>query len=197
MHGDASVARTYAARRRCLHRRWTTSPSVESSSPTGGLCESSILGRNSADATDVADYVDYSRLDRCVQTTGRHAVLEHHANLTRRTCPRLSVPLPPKRAAPIAAALSDVDAADRALDRLIAKKQAIKQGMMQQLLTGANTPAGFTTPWRVCSWASSCSFENGLRKASQYFGSAHAIVNFMDVIHGPIMPVRIVDAGTS
>jgi len=49
-----------------------------------------------------------------------------------------ALPLPPtpveQRA--IAAVLSDVDALIAALDRLIAKKRAIKQGAMQQLLTG-------------------------------------------------------------
>ena len=34
------------------------------------------------------------------------------------------------------------------LERLIAKKQAIKQGMMQQLLTGRTRLAGFTAEWR-------------------------------------------------
>lgn len=42
------------------------------------------------------------------------------------------------------------DKADKliaALDRLIAKKQAIKQGMMQQLLTGRTRLPGFTDSW--------------------------------------------------
>ncbi len=33
------------------------------------------------------------------------------------------------------------------VDRLIAKKQAMKQGMMQQLLTGKSRLRGFDTPW--------------------------------------------------
>ena len=43
-------------------------------------------------------------------------------------------PLPEQRA--IAAALGDVDALLAGLDRLIAKKRALKQAMMQELLTG-------------------------------------------------------------
>ena len=42
--------------------------------------------------------------------------------------------LPEQRA--IATALSDVDALLAAPDRLIAKQRALKQGMMQELLTG-------------------------------------------------------------
>lgn len=49
------------------------------------------------------------------------------------------------------AAIGDVvhDAAQRvgALERLIAKKRAIRQGMMQQLLTGDTRLTGFTEPW--------------------------------------------------
>ncbi|MDB9845790.1 restriction endonuclease subunit S [Acidimicrobiales bacterium] len=35
-----------------------------------------------------------------------------------------------------------------ALDRMIAKKEAIKQGMMQELLTGRTRLPGFTAPWQ-------------------------------------------------
>jgi len=51
-------------------------------------------------------------------------------------------PLPEQRA--IAEVLSDVDALITALDRLIAKKRAIKQGAMQQLLTGQTRLPGFS-----------------------------------------------------
>jgi type I restriction enzyme S subunit len=47
----------------------------------------------------------------------------------------------------IASTLRDVESLIDALERLIAKKQAIKQGMMQQLLTGAIRLPGFTTSW--------------------------------------------------
>lgn len=55
------------------------------------------------------------------------------------------VPLPEQKA--IAAALDDVDEVITTLERLIAKKQAIKQGMMQQLLTGRTRLPGFTDDW--------------------------------------------------
>lgn len=47
----------------------------------------------------------------------------------------------------IAEALSDVDALIVALDRKIAKKRLIKQGAMQQLLTGKKRSQGFTDEW--------------------------------------------------
>ena len=47
----------------------------------------------------------------------------------------------------IAEVLSDVDALLAALERLIAKKRAIKRGAMQQLLTGKTRLPGFNGPW--------------------------------------------------
>ena len=47
----------------------------------------------------------------------------------------------------IATALSDTDALIAALDKKIAKKQQIKQGTMQQLLTGKKRLSGFCGEW--------------------------------------------------
>lgn len=49
----------------------------------------------------------------------------------------------------IATALSDMDALLDGLDRLIAKKRAIKQATMQQLLTGQTRLPGFSGEWEV------------------------------------------------
>ncbi|HFG1780810.1 restriction endonuclease subunit S [Vibrio cholerae] len=58
-------------------------------------------------------------------------------NLSGSIIKGLSVPLPPKEEqTAIADALSDVDALIQELEKLIAKKQAIKTATMQQLLTG-------------------------------------------------------------
>lgn len=47
----------------------------------------------------------------------------------------------------IGEALLDADELIAGLERKIAKKQAIKQGMMQQLLTGRTRLPGYTEPW--------------------------------------------------
>jgi type I restriction enzyme S subunit len=62
------------------------------------------------------------------------------------------VPLPslPEQRA-IATALSDVDALLTALDRLIAKKRDLKQGVMQELLTGRRRLPGFKGEWTLVS----------------------------------------------
>lgn len=49
----------------------------------------------------------------------------------------------------IAAALKDADGLTASLERLIAKKRDVKQGMMQELLTGRTRLPGFTGDWHI------------------------------------------------
>lgn len=67
-----------------------------------------------------------------------------------RTFRNLCLPLPslPEQRA-IAGVLSDVDGLIVALEKLIAKKQAIKQAAMQQLLTGNTRLSGFIGKWET------------------------------------------------
>lgn len=53
----------------------------------------------------------------------------------------------------IAEALSDVDELISSLERLIEKKKAIKQGVMQELLTGKRRLPGFTGEWKLCAFS--------------------------------------------
>ena len=53
----------------------------------------------------------------------------------------------------IATALSDTDALIDSLEKLIAKKQAIKQGAMQELLTGKRRLKGFSGEWKEINLA--------------------------------------------
>lgn len=71
-------------------------------------------------------------------------------NLNQATLSQLNIQIPPvdeQRA--IATALSDMDALLDGLDRLIAKKRAIKQAALQQLLTGQTRLPGFSGEWEV------------------------------------------------
>lgn len=69
-------------------------------------------------------------------------------NLNKDVVARVVVPVPPRpEQEKIAEALSDVDALLAAMTKLIEKKRAIKQGAMQQLLTGKKRLAGFTGKW--------------------------------------------------
>jgi len=72
------------------------------------------------------------------------------AHLPREKLLEVPMPLPPlpeQRA--IAEALSDADALIESLEQLIAKKRLIKQGAMQELLTGKRRLPGFSGEWVV------------------------------------------------
>ena len=65
---------------------------------------------------------------------------------------------PPAEQRAIAGALSDVDGLLGDLEGLIAKKRAIKQAAMQQLLTGKTRLPGFTEVWRTKRLRDTCTF---------------------------------------
>lgn len=69
-------------------------------------------------------------------------------SLNRNFIAPIKVVIPPLREQQsIAEALSDADALIESLEQLIAKKRAIKQGAMQELLTGKRRLPGFTGNW--------------------------------------------------
>lgn len=75
----------------------------------------------------------------------------------------LSVRLPPPDAQrAIAEALSDADALIEGLERLIAKKRAIKRGAMQDLLSGRKRLPGFSGAWAIKPLGEICQVLNGL-----------------------------------
>ena len=56
----------------------------------------------------------------------------------------------------IAEALSDVDSTISSLEKLIAKKKAVKQGAMQELFTGKKRLPGFNGAWEKCTLSDLC-----------------------------------------
>ena len=71
------------------------------------------------------------------------------ANVNTDIVKALTIPVPPEpEQRAIADALRDTDRSIAALERLIVKKQAIRLGMMQQLLTGETRLGGFTDSWQ-------------------------------------------------
>ena len=75
----------------------------------------------------------------------------------------------------IAEVLSDTDALIECLEKLIAKKKAIKQGAMQQLLTGKKRLPGFTGEWenmklgRLVDYKNGKSFESHIVDNGDYY----------------------------
>ncbi|MBE3085918.1 MAG: restriction endonuclease subunit S [Bacteroidetes bacterium] len=74
----------------------------------------------------------------------------------------LSIAIPkPEEQSAIATVLSDTDALIERLEKLIAKKKAIKQGAMQQLLTGKKRLPGFSGEWETKLFGSSIEVNKG------------------------------------
>ena len=75
----------------------------------------------------------------------------------------IQLPLPPTKAEQeaIAEALSDVDKLLGSLEKLIAKKRAIKQAAMQQLLSGKTRLPGFSGEWETKRLGELGSFSKG------------------------------------
>ena len=87
---------------------------------------------------DLFEYIDL--LSR--RTSGQTGV-----DLTNLKAFELSIPVLTDEQATIAKALSDVDSLISSLQKLIEKKKAIKQGAMQELLTGKKRLPGFSGEW--------------------------------------------------
>ncbi|HTE40743.1 MAG TPA: restriction endonuclease subunit S [Steroidobacteraceae bacterium] len=72
------------------------------------------------------------------------------SNIGQAELGRVHVPIPPRaEQRAIAEALSDADSLIASLSLLLAKKRNIKQGAMQELLSGKNRLPGFTGRWQL------------------------------------------------
>ncbi len=105
------------------------------------------------------------------------------AHLPKEKFEKVPLPLPPTKAEQeaLAEALSDADALIESLEQLITKKRHLKQGSLQELLTGTKRLPGFTGPWSDKVLGELFTFKNGLNKSKEFFGHGTPIVNYMDV----------------
>lgn len=89
----------------------------------------------------------------------------------------------------IANALSDVDSLIANLEKLIAKKKNIKQGAMQQLLTGKKRLPGFGGKWNKKVISKLGYTYNGLSgKIASDFGKGSAqYITFLNVLNNPVV----------
>ncbi len=86
----------------------------------------------------------------------------------------IQIPLPPTKEEQtrIATTLSDADALIISLEKLIAKKRNIKQGAMQELLTGKKRLPGFRGKWEVKTLGEILSYEQPTKylvKSTEYY----------------------------
>ena len=83
----------------------------------------------------------------------------------------------------IADALTDADALIRSLEQLLTKKRYIKQGAMQELLTGKRRLPGFSAPWVPRSMAALFDFSGGLSASRDQLGDVGACYLHYGDIH--------------
>jgi type I restriction enzyme S subunit len=106
----------------------------------------------------------------------------------------IRVPLPSteEEQRAIAAALSDVDALIASLDALIAKKRAIKQGAMQELLTGKKRLAGFGGEWKSKTFGSLGRAYGGLsgKTRADFENGNRPYITFLNVMNNPVIDVH-------
>ena len=95
------------------------------------------------------DYIYwYLQSDNVAKFISGISVQGAQANLSLENIKDLPIPLPPlPEQRRIAEVLSDTDELIATLEKLIAKKKAIKQGAMQELLTGKRRLPGFSGEW--------------------------------------------------
>jgi type I restriction enzyme S subunit len=109
---------------------------------------------------------------------------------------KIIIPLPPiseQRA--IATALSDTDAYITTLEKLIAKKRAIKQGAMQELLTGKRRLPGFSGVWvEKCMGDIGYTYSGLTGKRKENFGIGNAqYITFLNVLLNTVIDITILE----
>ena len=84
----------------------------------------------------------------------------------------------------VARAMRDMDALIESLEQLLAKKRHLKQGAMQELLTGKKRLPGFAASWPERTMASLFEFSGGLSASrAQLSSEGHCYLHYGD-IHG-------------
>jgi type I restriction enzyme S subunit len=106
------------------------------------------------------------------------------ANINGQKLKTYPIPLPPTKAEQeaIAEALSDVDALIEALEQLIVKKRLVKQGTMQELLTGKRRLAGFSGKWEVKTLEELFHFSGGFTASrDQLSSNGYCYLHYGDI----------------
>ncbi|MFJ4911302.1 MULTISPECIES: restriction endonuclease subunit S [unclassified Streptomyces] len=146
------------------------------------VCEGGEIGRSSVWKNNLPEAYFLNTLHR-LRSKGRYeplllvSVLEHMvktgelsalvgksslAHLTKENLLRVQIPLPPPpEQKEVVASLSAADQVISGLERLIAKKKAIKKGLLHQLLTGETRLPGFSAPWRSLRLGEAAQFSKG------------------------------------
>lgn len=138
------------------------------------------------------DYLIYFINSQTAILRGHVATGNGQPNLNTTLIGNITVPIPPtyKEQQAIAEALGDADALIESLEQLIAKKRAIKQGAMHELLTGKRRLPGFKGEWEKRSLGEVGRWVGGatpsMRRKDYWDGGAIPWASSSDVRIGPV-----------
>ena len=148
------------------------------------------LTENADRITDIScsrDYLLYVLISRLIQGQIESIqTIGAQPKLALKRIRDFNIPLPPtlKEQQAIAEVLSDMDAYIESLEQLIAKKRLIKQGVMQELLTGKRRLPGFTGKWEERKLDEIGEISGaGVDKKIKTDESPIRLVNYLDVYH--------------
>jgi type I restriction enzyme, S subunit len=92
----------------------------------------------------------------------------------------------------IAEALSDADALIESLDKLIAKKRDVKQGAMQELLTGKKRLPGFDDKWEEKRLGDIAEIRDGTHQTPRYVESGIPFFSVENVTNGDFTNTKFI-----
>jgi len=141
-----------------------------------------IRGRQKTDTFDPG-YSGYALRSEMVRhqivSLGQGAV---RANISQQSLQRVFVVVPPRpEQLAIARALLEIDQYLSTLDQLIAKKCDIRQGAMQELLTGKRRLPGFEGEWEVKRLKQVAEISTGINKPLSEMGTGSLYVTVQDL----------------
>jgi type I restriction enzyme S subunit len=161
-----------------------------------------ILSPFNDDSTFLGYLLNSSQVNKQKSNLGQGSSVVHIYSSSLKTILISLPPFPEQQA--IASALSDTDALITALEQLIAKKRNIKQGAMQQLLTGKKRLSGFWKEWEmktlgevldtITDYTANGSFES-LKTNVRYYETRNyaALVRTTDLGKVTFVPERFTD----
>lgn len=161
-------------------------------SRTATVGKSTVIGREMATSQDFANYVCGSKLHnhylvhlfRFMGPEWRRLMAgSTHNSIYMPVFQELQILLPPiVEQQAIAGALSDADALIESLSLLLAKKRHLKQGAMQELLTGKRRLSGFSGEWEVKALGDLFNFSGGFTASRDQLSlEGHCYLHYGDI----------------
>lgn len=125
-------------------------------------------------------YFSNNFYNRIMQMTAKSSV----DSVRREMITEMKIPLPlPKEQSTISAVLIEADCLIKALEKLLTKKRAIKQGAMQELLTGKRRLPGFSGKWEYRELDKLChSINDGTHRTPKYIDEGIPFYSVENVI---------------